>query len=195
MLKELYEKGYLNYADMILDNSRALGLKADEAFILIKILDGGNVSLPELASQVLMTSNRIDKILADLMDRGFYEIYLDYDNGVGKECLSFDPFFKKLEGLFNPQINFDEYDIEKTNKYLANQLNRVLTASELEVLQGLIIDDHYTYYQIVGVVDEIVKAKKVLTMKTITLNLANKKAEVKTKKEAPQALKDFFNRI
>ncbi len=195
MLKELYEKGYLNYVDIILDNSRALGLKADEAFILIKILDGGNVSLPELASQVLMTSNRIDKILADLMERGFYEIYLAYDKGVGKECVSFEPFFKKLEGLFNPQINFDEYDIEKTNKYLAKNLKRALTASELEILQELMVDEHYTYDQIVGVIDEIVNSNKVLNMKTLTFNLANKKAGVKTKKEAPQALKDFFNRI
>ena len=49
------------------------------------------LSLEQLQENILITSNKIDKIVADLMERGYYEIFIAYDNGVGKECISFKP--------------------------------------------------------------------------------------------------------
>lgn len=195
ILKELYNNGYLDYKKMILDNSKALGLKASETVVLIKILECGTVSLPEISEELLMASGKLDKILASLMERGFYEIYLAYDKGKGKECLSFDPLFEKLEKIIKKEDKIDTFDIEKSNRYLASKLNRVLTASELEILQSLMVDDHYSYEQITEAVDKIVSSNKLLSMRTLTATLAKNKTQTEIKKETPKAVKDFFNKI
>ena len=39
MLETLYKKGYLDCTKIILDNAKPLGLNAEEAFVLIKILE------------------------------------------------------------------------------------------------------------------------------------------------------------
>ena len=39
MLKKLYEAGYLDYKNLILSNLRTLSLSANDALVLIKILD------------------------------------------------------------------------------------------------------------------------------------------------------------
>lgn len=199
MLEKLYKKGYLNYEQLIFDYAKALGLNAEEVFVLIHILKNhlltNTLSVEDIQTQVLMTPAKLDKLVASLMERGFYEVYLSYDNGKGTECISFKPLFTMLEQLLEQKTSPDTYDIEKANKYIASKLNRVLTASELEMLQGFMIDDHYTYDQIAAVVDHITSSNKVLSMRTIALGLANKRYEVKPKAEAPAAFQDFLKRI
>ncbi|MDE6408152.1 MAG: hypothetical protein K2K48_05395 [Anaeroplasmataceae bacterium] len=199
MLEDLYKKGYLNYEELIFDQAKALGLNAEEVFVLIHILKNhlltNTLSVEDIQAQVLMSPSKLDKLVASLMERGFYEVYLTYDNGKGMECISFKPLFAKLEQLLEQKTSLDTYDIEKANKYISSKLNRVLTASELEILQGFMIDDHYTYDQIAAVVDNINASKKVLSMRTIALGLANKRYEVKPSSEAPAAFQDFLKRI
>ena len=199
MLEELYKKGYLNYEQLIFDQAKALGLNAEEIFVLIHILKNylltNTLSVEDIQAQVLMSPAKLDKLVASLMEREFYEVYLTYDNGKGMECISFKPLFTKLEKLLEQKTSPDTYDIEKANKYISSKLNRVLTASELEILQGFMIDDHYTYDQIAAVVDHIKSTNKVLSMRTIALGLANKRYEVKPAKEAPAAFQDFLKRI
>lgn len=199
MLEALYKKGYLNYEQLIFDHAKALGLNAEEVFVLIHILKNylntNTLSVEEIQAQVLMSPSKLDKLVASLMERGFYEVYLTYDKGKGMECISFKPLFIMLEQLLEQKTSPDTYDIEKANKYISSKLNRVLTASELEILQGFMIDDHYTYDQIAAVVDHIMGSKKVLSMRSIALGLANKRYEVKPQTEAPAAFQDFLKRI
>lgn len=199
MLEKLYKKGYLCYERLILDHLKALGLNAEEAVVLIKILDDyfktDAISTKRLQEQILMTSNKVDKTVASLMERGFYEVFLTYDNGIGKECITVKPLFEKLEYILNDKVSLDSYDIEKTNQYISAKIKRVLTSSELEILQSLMMDEHYSYEHIVEAVDMLSNSKKVISMRSLTQALANKKTEVEPKKEAPAALKDFYNRI
>lgn len=199
MLEELYLKGYLDYEGLILDYSKALGLNAEEAFVLVHILKNyqklNTLSIRNIEKQILMTSSRLDKIVASLMERGFYEVYLSYDNGKGSESISFKPLFSMLENVMNNKDSIDTYDIERANKYISMKMNRILTASELEILQGLMIDDHYTYDQIAKAVDYIVANKKSMTMRGIVLALSNKKYEVEAKNTAPLAFQDFLKRL
>lgn len=199
MLEELYKKGYLNYEKLILDYSKSLGLNAEEVFVLLQILKNyrntNTLSIEEIQSQVLMSSSKLDKLVAALMERGYYEVYLTYDQGKGSECISFKPLFTKIQDLLDQKTELDTYDIEKANKYISSKLNRVLTGSEIEILQGLMIDDHYTYDQIAGVVDYILSTKRGLSMRSITSGLANKRYEIKSSSEAPSAFQDFLKRI
>ncbi len=199
MLEELYKKGYLQYHKLLAEYSKALGLNAEEAFVLTKILENylstGKLSVESLQEQILISSSRVDKVVASLMERGYYEIYLAYDNGVGKECISFRPLFEKLEAILEQRTDLDAYDIEKTNQFLSTKMNRVLTASELEILQGWMVDDHYSYDQIVSVVEKILNEKRVLSFRTITIGLSAKPQEVASQKEAPQVFKEFLKKI
>ncbi len=199
MLETLYKKGYLNYEHLILDYGKALGLNAEEGFILIQILKNylvtQTISISNIVEQLLITPSRLDKVVASLMERGYYEVYLSYDNGKGMECISFAPLFEKIEMLIAQKTDMDMYDIEKANQYLTAKLNRVLTASELEILQGLMVEDRYTYDQIAMAIDAILSSNRVLSMRTLTSTLANKRYDVKPTKEAPAAFKDFVKRI
>ena len=199
MLETLYKKGYLNFNRIILDNAKLLGLNADEAFVLIKILDNyketNTLSLEKLQENILITSNKIDKIVADLMERGYYEIFIAYDKGVGKECISFKPLFDKINKIINNQVSFDNYDLEKAAKLLTERLNRVLTANEIEILESLMTEDHYTLTEIDQASKRILDKKKVLSMRSLTQELAIKPTESEVKKTAPKALKDFFDKL
>lgn len=199
MLEELFKKGYLKYEQLIFDQAKLLGLNAEEVFVLLHILRNylktNTVSVDEIQGQILMSSSKLDKLVASLMERGFYEVYLTYDKGKGTECISFKPLFTMLEANLQKNNRIDTYDIEKANKYISSKMNRVLTASELEILQGFMFDDHYTFDQIAAVVDYIVANKHVLSMRSIALGLSNKRYEVKTTSEAPAAFQDFLKRI
>ena len=129
------------------------------------------------------------------MERGYYEIFIAYDKGVGKECISFKPLFDKIMKIINNEVAFDNYDFEKASRYISSHLNRVLIASELEILEGLMTTDHYTLQEIEAATKRIVDKKRVLSMRTLTQELANKEKETVVKKEAPKALKDFFDKI
>lgn len=199
MLEVLYKKGYLNYEKIILNNAKILGLSPEESIVLIYILEDylktGSVSIENIQNHLLMTSSKIDKTVAALMERGFYEIYLTYDNGIGKECVSFQPLFIKIEGILSKKDTLDKFDIEKANKLLTDVLKRVLTASELEILQQLMMEEHYSYEQIAQTIETLQSAKKVISMRTITQTLANKKANVEPTKKTPSVLKDFYAKL
>lgn len=199
MLDKLYRKGYLDYENLILDYGKAIGLNAEEGFVLIQILKNylktNTLSVSSISDQVLITPAKLDKLIASLMERGYYEVYLSYDNGKGMECISFQPLFNKLERLIEEKEDLNSYDIEKANQYLSSKLNRVLTASELEILQGLMMEDRYTYDQIAQATDGILASNRTLSMRNLTSALANKRYEVKPTKEAPAAFKDFMKRI
>lgn len=199
MLEDLYKKGYLNYGQLLLDYAKALGLGADEAYLLMKLLDyylkNKNLSLDKISSDLLMSSSKVDKLVASLMERGYYEIFLAYDHGVGKECVSFQPLFAKLEGILNQKEFIDDYDIEKANQYLTKHLNRVLTAHELEILQKLILEDHYTLEAIQVAVDKIVAENRVLSLRSLTMTLSNQKQKFQLQKEVPAAFQDFVKKI
>ena len=199
MLETLYKKGYLDCTKIILDNAKALGLNAEESFVLIRILENyketKTLSLEHLQENVLITSNKIDKIVADLMERGYYEIFIAYDKGVGKECISFKPLFEKIIKVVNNEVTVDNYDLEKAARFLSSNLNIVLTASELEILESFMTDDHYSLKDIEEATKRITDKKRILSMRTLTQELANKDKVSNVKQEAPKALKDFFDKI
>ena len=199
MLETLYKKGYLDFNKIILENAKILGLNAEEAFVLVKILDNylktKSISIEQLQENVLITSTKMDKIVADLMDRGYYEIFIAYDKGVGKECITFKPLFEKISQVINNEVEFDIYDIEKASKILSKSLNRVLTANEIEILESLMTEDHYTLQEIEQAIKRIIDKKRVLSMRSLTQELASKPTETEVKKAAPKALKDFFDKL
>lgn len=199
MLEILIKKGYIDYERLLMDYSKALGLSAEEVVVLLKLLKEylktDDLVVENLPNELLMTSYKIDKTVANLMERGYYEVYIVYDQGVGKEKVSFKPLFQRIESLLKEEQTFDPYSIQEANRLLTQKLNRVLTSSELDILQSLMIEDHYTFDQIQTAIEDIKRKNKVLSMRSLTQTLADKKAQIAPQKEAPASLKEFYNKI
>ena len=89
MLKELFEKGYINYEKLIIDNAKALSLKTGEILVLFKIIEQAlakkTLNVTEIRESLVISKPKLDACLARLMERSFYEIYISYENGEGYE--------------------------------------------------------------------------------------------------------------
>lgn len=203
MLNILFDKQYLDYKKLILDNVKSLGLSSDEALVLIKILDqypnSKTISISALLDSLSITQKKLESTLSSLMERKFYELYIAYDNGVGQEYIRVEPLFQKIENILNNNIEDVNYnnEIYTANKFITEQFNRVLTSNELEILTYLITDEHYTIEEIKEVTNSLLVNKRNLNMKSL-VNALTKKRQPAVKKEVAkdnEILKDFFSRM
>lgn len=203
MLNILFDKQYLDYKKLILDNVKSLGLSSDEALVLIKILDqypnSKTISISALLDSLSITQKKLESTLSSLMERKFYELYIAYDDGVGQEYIRVEPLFQKIENILNNNIEDVNYnnEIYTANKFITEQFNRVLTSNELEILTYLITDEHYTIEEIKEVTNSLLVNKRNLNMKSL-VNALTKKRQPAVKKEVAkdnEILKDFFSRM
>lgn len=199
MLKKLYEAGYLDYKKLILSNLRQLSLSANDAIVLIKILEqytqNSGISLEKLQDELLMSRVEIENALSNLMDRNFYEIYVNYDNGVGNECIILDGFFNKIQALLNNELENSSDEIFRINQLVSKSMNRILTATEFEILSSLVIKDKYDYNSFDNACRLLKEKKKNITMKAIAQALVLKHEEKPKDNIASSVVKDFFNNI
>ena len=198
MLKELFEKGYLNYHKLIIDNAKPLSLKTGEVMVLIKILDiflyNRKLTIKDIRENLLMSKGKLDAALSSLMERSFYEIYISYDDGEGQEYISLDCLFSKLEALLSQNNVNHQDEFTKCHNLLVRTLNRILTATEIEILTSIVNDDGHDYDEIEEACKYLTSINRNITMKTLVqaLNRVNKNED---KKEVPTSVKNFFNSI
>ena len=78
MLDTLFKKGYLDYNKIILENAKILGLNAEEAFVLIKILDNyyktNSISIIHPIKKKISICSQIKILLLKFLN--FYQIVL-----------------------------------------------------------------------------------------------------------------------
>lgn len=197
MIKKLYEADCFDYKKFIFDNIKKLSLNSNEAIILIKILDNYKkskiLSSEDIASNLAYSKNTVENTLLSLLDRNFYEQYIDYNNGIGQEYISIDGFFDKVEAILNNTlVNIDD-ELFIANQYLAKQMNRILTSKDLEILTSLIKEDRYTSKDIENVCSILKTKNKLITMKNIAQAIVVK--EEVTPNPTPSVVKDFFKSI
>lgn len=199
MIYKLYEKGYFDYYRFIVDEAKLLSLTCDESIILIKILDEYNKSKKYSVDNILnglnMSNDKFDLALTSLMDRGFFEIYLDYDsNGIGEEFISLKGFFNKAKDLLESNPNEINDELTMINNLVKDKLNRILTSKEIEIIAALVLEDRYT-------INDFKRACKLLEDKKKNINIRGLAQALATKEpvEKPNptsnVVKDFFNSI
>lgn len=197
MIKKLYECGCFNFQKFILEHTKPLALNSDEAVILIKILEGWTkektLSSEALVADLSMTKAKADKALASLLERGFYEIYINYDQGIGQEYISLDGFFQKVSAILNANLPDFKDELYSINQYLTKQMNRILTAKELEILTSLVVEDRYTSDDIQKACEYLKAKGKLLSMRSLAQALAVK--EEPAVRTSPKVVKDFIERI
>lgn len=196
MLKKLYELGYFNYQKYIIEHMKELSLNSDETIILINILDfykdDKTLSSEKLSQRLSLTKTKIDKALASLLERQYYEIYINYDNGIGQEYISLDGFFNKAEAFIDVNSSMSDDELHLVCQYISKEMNRILTSQELEIIQSMVIEDRYSLDDIKKAREVLKINKKLLTMKNLAQALVVKSEPVKP---VNNVLKDFINNI
>jgi hypothetical protein len=126
------------------------------------------------------------------MDRIFYEIYISYENGEGHEYISLDTLYDKINAILVKDF-IPSDDLTKANQVLQKALNRVLTASELDILATLINDDRNKLSDIENAIEYLKSINRNITMKSLTQAL-NKEFEAKPT-EVSSSVKSFIKSV
>ena len=200
MIKRLYELGYFDYQQFILDNQKKLSLSPLMATLLIKALDKYKtkktpISQDEFCDDLLLSLDEVDEILSKLFEQGFYQIYTsENDKHLVEEFISFDGFFDKIESIIkNDLLDEGKDELSKIILYLQREMHRVLTSKEIDIVTSLVIDDKYNYDKFTKAVSYLLDHNRNITIKSICDNL---NTETKThKKKDNKLMKDFMDKI
>ena len=199
MIKKLYELGYFDYQNFILDNLKSLSLSTTEAIILIKLLDSYKLSSlfnpEEIRSKMNIRKDTFETALANLLDRKIYEIYLAYDNDVASEAISLDGFFELVENILNNNQSFDENETHSIIMLVSKEFNRILSSNELDIITSLIQDDRYVKGDFEKAIENINSSKRLLNIKNLSNELAKLKSTPTKKKDTPEYVKNFIKSI
>ena len=197
MIKKLYECGCFDYKKFIMDNMKKLGLNSDETIVLITMLDhyldDSMLTNESLLKYLPFTKEKLEKALASLLERSFYEIYIIYENGIGQEKISVDSFFNKVSILLNGISNNSEDELRLVCKEVQEAVNRILTSKELEIINSLVLEDKYTLENFKKSIETLKGKGRLITIKNIVATLSNKE-EINVKPNNT-LIKDFFNSI
>ncbi len=172
MLFELYLDGYLNYREYIIKNASKLELTPNEVAVLFYLLDeykkGVNtISINKIEESCLLHVNEITTALSNMLEHSFYKVYMQYENGIGVEKFTVEPFFEKIEQDYTDKNKPEEDEINKIIRYVEKKTNRIITSSEYDILIPLITKEHHTYDDILETINRIEKSKYDVTVRNI----------------------------
>ena len=197
MLKKLYDMGFFDYRNFIICNQKSLSLNSDEAIVLIKILENyshsKSIEHEKIASSVNMTQSKLDKTLASLNERKFYEFYIEEKNGKVEELVSVDGFFNRATAILDNKEDDIKDELFRILQLVTTSLNRTLTSKEIDIVSSLVEEDRYKYDDFKRSIEKIYNENRLMTIKTIS-NELNVKEEVKKSNIRSVGL-DFFNSI
>ena len=200
ILKRLFESDCFDYKKFILDNLKHLIIDASEAIVLIKIIEYYETTdafnLEKLRETAPLSKKNFDEALASLLDKGFYSIYLKEENGISEEAISIEGFFDRCEQLLSSKNSNDPSELQEILRIVSVGLNKILIATEIEIVKSLVEEDMYTKNDFEKAFVKL-KDKNVVNIKSLVSELEKeRKKGLKPKtKEIPQGFLDFVNNI
>ena len=200
ILKRLFEADCFDYKKYVLDNLKYLLIDANEAIVLIKIIEYYKESdvfnLDKLRETAPLSKKSFDEALASLLDKNFYSIYLREKNGISEEAISIEGFFDRCEVLLSSTNVNDAGEFQEVLRLVSINLNKILTATEIEVVKSLVNEDMYSKSDFENAFNKL-KDKNVVNIKTLVSELEKgRKNSTKPKeKKVPQGFLDFVNNI
>lgn len=197
MLKKLYNSGWFDYREFIIDNQKKLSLSSTESLILIHLLNKYRYSIvfdkDDLKEHINVRKDIFENALGNLLSRGLFEIYLKDSDGKSFEAFSMDGFFERSKEILEDKIVVDEDTLYTILKSVSKALNKVLSGNEVEIIKSLYIDDRYTLDDF-NLAFSKLNDKKIKNIRTLTLELeALRNKPIKESK--PQFLDDFLKQV
>ena len=200
ILKRLFEADCFDYNKFILDNLKHLMIDADEAIVLIKIIEYYKetdiFNLEKIKETAPLSKKKFDLALSSLLDKGFYSIYLKESNGISEEAISIEGFFDRCEVLLSSTTVKDAGEFQEILRLVSINLNKILTANEIEVVKSLVEEDMYSKTDFENAFVKL-KDKNVVNIKSLISELEKgRKTGIKNKENnVPQGFLDFVNNI
>jgi DNA-binding MarR family transcriptional regulator len=199
MLKKLYGKGYFDYKKFILENQKKLGLTPNEALVLMELLDSYSngcdlVSVDDIQNSILLPKDELTEALSKLLTKKYYTIFLKEKDMKSYEAISLDGFFNHAKDIINNTLSDADSDLYTITSILQDKINRILTSSELDIVQTLVNDDKYTLNDFNNVISNLEAKKRKITIKVIAQELAQPSSQPKPKK-TNKMINDFISKI
>ena len=201
MIKKLYECGCFKYEKFILVHQTELLLTPASSVVLIQMLKEYETnkyfSVQSLKSKMMISDKEFDEAVANLLEREFYSIYIQYEDGIGREAVSLDGFFDRVKDILSGVNSKDlENDFFYVTQLIQKEIGRVLTADELSIVSSLITEDRVKVSDIEEALEYMKSRYKVLNIKNLVTSLNRFRNEVQEEEEpVPDFVKSFLDNI
>ena len=161
----LLKNNIIEFEKLLIEKYSALNLDEINTIILIKLnslLKQGRrlLSADEIASTMKISKSECGKRIVDMVNDGF--ITLELSSVDAKEIFSLDETYKRLSYLLEGEKNVKaEYNVNNTIRdtiiLLENELKKILTPLEIDMVTRWFLEYHYSEEQ---VKEAILKALK-----------------------------------
>ena len=201
MIKKLYECDCFDYERFIVSNQKELLLNPSSAVLLTLMLkeykNNKYFSVESLKDKISIDDKEFDFVVTNLLERQFYSIYVEYEDGIGKEAISLDGFFDRVKEVLEGKNSKDlDNDFFYVVQYIQKEINRVLTPVEMEIVSSLITEDGIKIDEIKDALAYMKDHYKVLSIKNLVTSINRYRNEAKEEvEEVPDFVKDFLNNI
>ena len=201
MIKKLYEDGCFKYEKFILVHQHDLLLSPAACVVLIQMLKEYETnkffSVQSLKDRMIISDSDFDSAVSNLLEREFYSVYIQYEDGIGREAVSLDGFFDRVKDILSGVNSKDlENDFFHVTQLIQKEIGRVLTAEELEIVSSLITEDRVSISDCEEALEYMKSHYKVLNVKNLVTSLNRFRGEAHPEVEpVPDFVKSFLDNI
>ena len=141
MIKKLYEVDCFDYERFIMTYQKELLLTPVASVVLVLMLKeykkNKYFSVEAIKDRITITDKEFDLVITNLLEREFYSIYVEYEDGIGKEAISLDGFFDRVKEVLDGKTSTDyENDFFYVTQLIQKEINRILKPEEMEIVSS-----------------------------------------------------------
>ena len=155
-------------------------------------------SVESLKDRISISDTDFDFVVTNLLERQFYSIYVEYEDGIGKEAISLDGFFDRVKEVLDGKNSTDyENDFFYVTQLIQKEINRILKPEEMEIVSSLITEDGIKVEEIKDALEYMKSHYRVLSIKNLVTSINRFRKDTLPKEETPvpDFVKDFLSNI
>ena len=201
MIKKLYEVDCFDYERFIMTYQKELLLTPVASVVLVLMLKeykkNKYFSVEAIKDRITITDKEFDLVITNLLEREFYSIYVEYEDGIGKEAISLDGFFDRVKEVLDGKTSTDyENDFFYVTQLIQKEINRILKPEEMEIVSSLITEDGIKVEEIKDALEYMKSHYRVLSIKNLVTSINRFRKETpKEEIPVPDFVKDFLSNI
>ena len=202
MIKKLYEVDCFDFERFIMTYQKELLLTPVASVVLVLMLKeykkNKYFSVEAIKDRITITDKEFDLVITNLLEREFYSIYVEYEDGIGKEAISLDGFFDRVKEVLDGKNSTDyENDFFYVTQLIQKEINRILKPEEMEIVSSLITEDGIKVEEIKDALEYMKSHYRVLSIKNLVTSINRFRKDTLPKEETPvpDFVKDFLSNI
>ena len=201
MIKKLYDVDCFDFERFIMTYQKELLLTPVASVVLVLMLKeykkNKYFSVEAIKDRITITDKEFDLVITNLLEREFYSIYVEYEDGIGKEAISLDGFFDRVKEVLDGKTSTDyENDFFYVTQLIQKEINRILKPEEMEIVSSLITEDGIKVEEIKDALEYMKSHYRVLSIKNLVTSINRFRKETpKEETPVPDFVKDFLSNI